>query len=256
LHHEQLLQEDDGIMTSVTQPGASSPADDDARDHERQRAAALVRRTPGSGAARARRPQARTAMRRQEILEAAMAVFAVRGYRNASLAEIADRVGMTHAGVLHHFASKEQLLVEVLEYRDSSDVQDLEGHHAPTGLELLRHLIRTAATNEQRPGIVQSYSVLSAEAVTEDHPAQEWFRSRYAGLRQMISEAIVEGLGPGAAPDEPELSAATAAIIAMMDGLQVQWLLEPAAIDMPSSVQLVIDVLLEHWRRAAGSAGA
>jgi hypothetical protein len=42
----------------------------------------------------------------------------------------------------------------------------------------------------------------------------------------------------------------------MMDGLQVQWLLEPAAIDMPSSVQLVIDVLLEHWRRAAGSAGA
>lgn len=185
-----------------------------------------------------------------------MAVFAVRGYRNASLAEIADRVGMTHAGVLHHFASKEQLLVEVLEYRDSSDVQDLEGHHAPAGLELLQHLIRTAATNAQRPGIVQSYSVLSAEAVTEDHPAQEWFRSRYAGLRQMISAAIAEGLGPEAAPTEPELSAATAAIIAMMDGLQVQWLLEPAAIDMPSSVHLVIDVLLEHWRRAAGSAGA
>jgi len=195
-------------------------------------------------------------MRRQEILEAAMAVFAVRGYRNASLAEIADRVGMTHAGVLHHFASKEQLLVEVLEYRDSSDVRDLEGHQAPTGLELLAHLIRTAATNAQRPGIVQSYSVLSAEAVTEDHPAQEWFRSRYAGLRQMVSEAIVEGLGPDCAPTEPELSAATAAIIAMMDGLQVQWLLEPTAIDMPGSVRLVIDVLLEHWRRAAGAAEA
>jgi AcrR family transcriptional regulator len=184
-----------------------------------------------------------------------MAVFAARGYRNASLIEIADRVGITHAGVLHHFGSKEQLLVEVLEYRDRSDVRDLEGHQAPTGLDLLRHLVRTAAANEQRSGIVQSYSVMSAEAVTEGHPAQEWFRSRYAGLRQMISDAIREAVGPHSQPPEAEIAAATAAVIGMMDGLQVQWLLDPETIDMPSSVQLVIDALLARWCVDAGGDG-
>lgn len=232
-------------MTSDPLPGAPAPSDD-ASAPDAVRVAA--RPTPGTRAARARRPQARTAARRQQILEAATAVFAARGFQNASLVEIADRAGMTHAGVLHHFGSKEQLLVEVLAYRDQSDVEDLEGHHAPTGLELLRHLVRTAATNEQRPGIVQSYSLLSAEAVVADHPAHEWFRSRYAGLREMVEEAITEGLGPEAAPSEPELAAATAAIIAMMDGLQIQWLLEPAAIDMPRSIQVVIDALLDRWR--------
>ena len=62
----------------------------------------------------------RTAQRRRAVLEAALAVFSERGFNKASLTEIADRAGMTHAGVLHHFGSKEQLLVDVLRFRDGS----------------------------------------------------------------------------------------------------------------------------------------
>ena len=101
--------------------------------------------TAHSRAARpaARRPRQATSERREEILRAAANTFGAKGYKNGSLADVAEQVGMTHAGVLHHFGSKEQLLIEVLEYRDKEDVRDLEGQRIPGGLELFVHLLRT-----------------------------------------------------------------------------------------------------------------
>ncbi len=66
-----------------------------------------------SSASRAVRPRPSTAARRQDILRAAMQVFGSKGYRQGSLSEVAELVGMTHAGVLHHFGTKVQLLSEV-----------------------------------------------------------------------------------------------------------------------------------------------
>ncbi|XVV09545.1 TetR family transcriptional regulator [Actinoplanes sp. CA-131856] len=45
------------------------------------------------------------------ILTAARAVFAERGYENATIREIARRAGVTHGLVVLHFSSKEQLFV-------------------------------------------------------------------------------------------------------------------------------------------------
>ena len=59
--------------------------------------------------------------RRDAILAAANEVFATRGFRGASLATIAKRVGMSEPGLLHHFASKEELLLELLKLRDQHD---------------------------------------------------------------------------------------------------------------------------------------
>jgi len=227
-------------MTSTSAPEKVPP-------RPRRTTATKSPRTVGSRAAKARNPQPRTAQRRQAILEAAMAIFAAHGYRNGSLGEIADQVGMTHAGVLHHFGTKERLLVEVLEYRDQADVEDLQDHHVPAGANLLKHLIWTAAQNQERPGIVQTYAVLSAEAVTDGHPAREWFRSRYTGLRTMLFDALKDTLPPDSAISDAEVGAATTAIIGMMDGLQVQWLLDPDAVDMPSAVELMIASVLARW---------
>lgn len=70
---------------------------------------------PLAQADKVRKPHASTAATRERILTAAMSVFANRGYNNGSLLEIADQVGMTHAGVLHYFGSKDNLLTAVLE---------------------------------------------------------------------------------------------------------------------------------------------
>lgn len=201
-------------------------------------------------AARVQHPHEGTAERREAILRAATKVFATRGFHNASLVEIAEEVGMTHSGVIHHFGNKEQLLVAVLAFRDDDDVVNFEDHKAPKGAAFLEHLITTAKENARRPGIIQGYTVLSAESVTDGHPAQDYFRERFVGLRTMLIDAL-RLVCEGELPDQT-LDAAASAIIATMDGLQVQWLLDTSAVDMPASLRLSINGVLRelHAMRA------
>ncbi|MGN6243823.1 MAG: TetR/AcrR family transcriptional regulator [Motilibacteraceae bacterium] len=202
---------------------------------------------PESGAGRAQRQTRRSGVRRAEILQAAMAVFGENGYANGSLADIAARVGMTHAGVLHHFGSKEQLLVAVLEYRDDADVAELEGQHAPRGSAFLDHLVSTAQLNQRRRGIVQAYTVLLGESVTESHPARAFFTGRYQGLRRMVASALADATARK--PSDPKVKAGAQAIVAAMDGLQSQWLLDPDAVDMAAGVRLVVDSVVTALRK-------
>ncbi|MCP2266832.1 transcriptional regulator, TetR family [Promicromonospora thailandica] len=183
-----------------------------------------------------RRPPAE---RRAEILRIAMETFAERGYQSASLAEIAARVGLTQAGVLHYFSSKASLLTGVLDLRDSTDIDEL-GHERPRGLAFLRHLVETTRRNTEREGIVRLYTVLAAESVTAEHPAQAYFRDRYRGLLALVVEALEEARARDEVADDVDPPTAARVIVATMDGLQLQWLLEPGSVDMARATEVVI----------------
>jgi AcrR family transcriptional regulator len=185
-----------------------------------------------------------TLVRRIEILDAAIEIFGSRGFAAGSLQEIADRVGMTHAGVLHHFGSKDQLLIEVLAHRDRTDVAHLEGRHIPGEMALFRHLVKTAFLNAEREGIVQAYTVLSAESVTDAHPGRPYFEERYATLRGEISDAFQAVCARRGIDDPGDITAASAAILAVMDGLQVQWLLAPGDLDLGRSSAFAIQAIV------------
>ena len=51
---------------------------------------------------------------RQQLLDSALHLFARRGFYGASLAGIADELGLTKQALLHHFGSKEKLYGELL----------------------------------------------------------------------------------------------------------------------------------------------
>lgn len=192
---------------------------------------------------RAVKSRPETLARRLEILDAAIEIFGNRGFAGGSLQEIADRVGMTHAGVLHHFGSKDQLLIEVLAHRDRTDVAHLEGKHIPGGMGLFRHLVKTALLNAQREGIVQAYAVLSAESVTDAHPGRAYFEERYATLRGEIADAFRAVCAERGVENPGDVTSASAAILAVMDGLQVQWLLAPASVDLARSSAFAIEAI-------------
>ncbi|CAL9371604.1 hypothetical protein SUDANB1_00875 [Streptomyces sp. enrichment culture] len=86
--------------------------------------------------------------------------------------------------------------------------------------------------------------MLSAESVTEGHPAQEYFRDRYAGLRALVTEALAEASVLGETRPDLNLEESATAIIAVMDGLQIQWLLAPDSVDMTAATDRVINALL------------
>ncbi|HEX6344483.1 TetR/AcrR family transcriptional regulator [Umezawaea sp.] len=170
--------------------------------------------------------------RREQILYAAMVVFADHGYHRASLAGIAEQVGISQTGLLHHFPTKRHLLTAVLEARDRLDREwlaelDPDGR---TGPRLLVSLLRLVDRNRRLGGLVQIYTALSGESVTDGHPARAWFTDRYG----RVTASVEAGLLAGAAAMRPGVDCALLAteVVAVMDGLQLQWLLRPDEVDM------------------------
>lgn len=182
--------------------------------------------------------RARGADRRASIVRAAFEVIAERGYRGTSLAAVADRVGLTQQGLMHYFPTKEDLLTAVLETRDEWDL--LHFGHAESSMTV-NQLADLVDYNATRPGIVQTYTVLSADSVTEDHPAREYFHDRYervrAGMTQML-ERHRDELPPGTTPEQLAPIA-----IAVLDGLQLQWLLDRSEVDMSAGFRTFLTLL-------------
>ncbi len=174
---------------------------------------------------------ARSEATRERVLQATLRALAANGYQGSSLAGIAEAAGMTTAGLLHHFPSKEQLLVAVLAERDRSDGarHNLRGAQ---GLAALDRLVELVEFNALVPGLVRAFTVLMGEAVSEDHPAREWFEQRYPRRRDNIAAALRAGIDTGEIRPDADTDAVAAEIIAMMDGLQVQWLLNPDQVDL------------------------
>ncbi|WP_020658469.1 TetR/AcrR family transcriptional regulator [Amycolatopsis benzoatilytica] len=182
-------------------------------------------------------------IRREDIISAAAVLYGEAGYHGSSLREIAKRVGISHAGLLYHFPTKEALLAAVLERRDAED-SVREQLSAPPGLAVLRHFVALAEHNVRHPGIVDLYSRLAAEAVAEDHPAHAYFAKHYREARESVGQSFrvlaeTGELRPGTDPEHAAL-----AFIALMDGLQVQWLTTPARVDLVGSLRFYLQTLL------------
>ncbi|WP_420110499.1 TetR/AcrR family transcriptional regulator [Pseudactinotalea sp.] len=172
---------------------------------------------------------------RRRILDAALEVFAQSGYRSGSLREIATRVGMSEAGLLHHFPSKIELLREVLAHRDvrADRIVDRGGDD---GLATLAGVIELARLNATEPGAVEIYCVLSAEATTPDHPAHEFFVERYASLRASMTTTFERLQADGRLREGVDPRKAAVRLLAIWDGLQVQWLLDRESLDMADEI--------------------
>lgn len=183
--------------------------------------------------------------RRSRILNVALEEFAANGYRGASLARIAERAGLSQPGLLHHFRTKAGLLIAVLELRDEQDNARFGPAESSAALAAL---VRLVEHNARVPGLVQLFAVVTAEATAPDHPAHTWVQSRYRWLRKLIGDALRAGVESGEL--RPGINAETYAdqIIAMMDGLQLQWLLAPGEIDMPAVFRHYIDELIAGLR--------
>ncbi|HCT75751.1 MAG TPA: TetR family transcriptional regulator [Micromonosporaceae bacterium] len=190
--------------------------------------------------------------RRNQILDAAMAEFAASGYRGASLAQVAERVGLTQPGLLHHFRSKEELLVGVLERRDELDAIALgletDMVSMGRGFSGLRALVQLVERNASRRGIVQLFTVLIGESVTDGHPAQEWAHKRYAWIRGLIVNSVREGMDDGEIREDADPVAVATGLVAMMDGLQLQWLHDPESVDMAGLFRRYVDELTADLR--------
>ncbi|MFC9790845.1 TetR/AcrR family transcriptional regulator [Rhodococcus sp. NPDC127528] len=188
--------------------------------------------------------------RRTRILHIAMEEFAENGYRGASIARIAERAELSQPGLLHHFRTKEELLAATLDLRDEMDVERFTGADGTvlTGIAAMEALADLVERNQRVPGLVQLFTVLSAEAVTAGHPAHSWARNRYRRIRGFVADAIRAGIASGEFRSDIDPEAHAFRLVALMDGLQQQWLVDAEAVDMAGVFELYLRETLDVIR--------
>jgi AcrR family transcriptional regulator len=165
----------------------------------------------------ARGPYAKGVAKREEILTKALEVIARHGYRRTSTRELANAVGLSEAGVLHHFGSKEKLFEAVLRARDEADAARLGDQ-----VDVIDKLIAIVRHNSDVPGLVQLYSTFSVEAGDPQHSSHEYFVERYDALREALAESVRARQSDGTISPAADPDKIATLLIALSDGLQIQ----------------------------------
>ncbi|ROR93464.1 TetR family transcriptional regulator [Salana multivorans] len=207
--------------------------------------------TPAPPARTEDRRHLRGAERRREILATAVDAFAESGFRGSTLRDIAQRIGISEAGLLHHFRSKADLLTATLVERDRRDEERRRLSEAE-GAPFLDTVRDQVARNAATPELVGLHVVVSAEATDLSHPAHDIFRDRYRRLRHQDTENFrAEVAASRLRPDvDPERIGQL--VSAVMDGLQLQWLLDPDDVDMVDLFEHFLQILGAPPRESAG----
>jgi AcrR family transcriptional regulator len=161
--------------------------------------------------------------RRQRILAAAQRLLTRHGMRGITLGQIAREAGVTPAGLLHHFASKEQLIHAAL---DARDAYDQENRDRPG--DIIEQLERVAERFRRTPELIGLFTVLLAENLDPDAPMHERFFGRYRAAVDTVAEGIRRGQRAGRYRADLDPAVKAVEIVAFLNGIETSWLLDPS----------------------------
>ncbi len=169
-----------------------------------------------------RRSREATEVRRARILEAAIGLFGERGYYGFTIQELGKRCGLSNPGLLHYFPSKLDVLIAVLKELEARESEFMEPlvqqafHDAGSKaavLTILRALVARVTAGPEKVRIMVEFQ---AESIDPAHPAHSWWQSREAVLLNLFAGLL--------APHVARPEAVARQVMAMMDGLFLQWI--------------------------------
>ena len=161
--------------------------------------------------------------RRHRILAAAQRLMTRNGSKGTSLGQIAREAGVSPAGLLHHFESKDQLLHAVLDARDADDMA-----HVDMSGDVVEQLERVTDRFERAPDLIGLFTVLLTENLNPDAPLHDRFLSRYQDALTIVAEGIRRGQRAGRYRTDLDPAVKAVEIIAFLYGMETSWLLDPS----------------------------
>lgn len=185
-----------------------------------------------------RGPYAKSAQRSSDILDAAATVFSMHGYHGGSLRDIARQLNLSLTSIVHHFGTKYELLEAVLERSDQTtsgdQAFDFDAACAERGVVVAT--LERVQSSLERPELLRLFAILAAESSAPDHPAHDWFLARYQRKTKELAAAFAYDQSLGRLDPGRDPVTLARLLIATWDGVQLQWLIDPAA-DMTHSMQ-------------------
>ena len=176
--------------------------------------------------------RAQGASTKAAILDAAIDLYAERGFRGTGLMAIGERAGVAHATVLYHFGSSHDLLVAVLAERERRFQEATRDDWIEPGLGSLRHLPDVARFHVAEPKLGKLFAVLQAENLDPDHEANAFFRQRRREIHALLQAQLERAIDLGEIRPDVDCSRKADEILAFTTGAQIQYFLAPDEVDL------------------------
>lgn len=188
-----------------------------------------------------------TQVRREQIVEAALALVASQGLRRLSVAAVAHRVGLVPSGIYRHFKNKDEILDAVLdriERRLMANVKASREEHADA-VDCLRDVLMRHVRFLREGQVISVPRMIFSDDVHGDNPQR---KRRVLGIlgkyRDAVAAIVREGQAQGRI--RPELDAETVAM--MLFGVIVPagilWHLSEGGFDVTHHAQRAWKLLL------------
>ena len=198
----------------------------------------------------------RTDDKRQRILNAAVKVFARKGYFAAKVSEIAHKADVADGTIYLYFKNKEDILVSLFdevmaEHIERAKVELAAAETAPDKLRAIaaHHLSMLGANRDL--AIVFQVELRQSTKFMERFTAS-WLQDYFAIVQQVIEEGQREG---SLRPDMPRKLVAKA-FFGVLDEMVTSWVVSHKDYDLAQLAGPVVDLLLRGAAVPAGKAAA
>ncbi|MBN1247151.1 MAG: TetR/AcrR family transcriptional regulator [Anaerolineae bacterium] len=189
--------------------------------------------------------------RTAQIIEAATALFAGKGFDRATMEDIADQAGINKATIYLYFDSKDALIRAIAEALFAQELADLQAAHDRPGTATERltayYEALIADEAEMLPLMPILYEFYALGLRREDVRAVV---ADFIGRSSALLEAIIqEGIESGEFRPTDARQAARA-LDALLSGTILHWVYAPEEVDVDAqlrySVRLALQGLLNH----------
>lgn len=193
--------------------------------------------------------------RRTQIREAALRVFARKGYRNTVVEDVADEAGVAKGTVYTYFDRKEELLAAVFEglmdEMRARQARILESDRPPLAKIRALHLsfADLLGRNDEFARVMLDIWVAGMQ---DPERFGIDFKTLYAEYRALVRRLLGEARMRGEIRDDlPDLTPAI--LIGAIEGVLLQWVIDPGGVDFPEAADDILDVLYGGVRRPDAS---
>ncbi|MGH7812615.1 MAG: TetR/AcrR family transcriptional regulator [Candidatus Binataceae bacterium] len=193
--------------------------------------------------------------RKEQILEAAAAVFARRGLRESTMDDIVERSALSKGGVYWYFKSKDEIVGALVERVCASALGKLEQLVNLDGPAAERFVAidRAMAAEIRRLSKMRAVMLEFYSLAARDPAVRAGVRRYFHDEIELIADLVRQGIERGEfRPADPRKTAA--AIAALYEGLMLIWTIDPAALDLEDYSRQATALALAGLRAGANPA--
>ncbi len=189
--------------------------------------------------------------RRAAIVQAALNVFALKGYHNANVSDVAKEAGVSQGTIYHYFPDKEALFVAAYE---AWEIQSFEGSiseaccAADSPVERLYLLADTVATRMQEADKILFANVEFWSHLSRNERVREGFARMFAYMRDFLARIVQDAIDKGLFV-ETDPKAAASLLIAVFDGLVLQKIADPEGVDWASETRTLLRIFIRGLKK-------